>query len=326
MALGDDKTASDQSRAAAPRRSGVRTAAFYLILLLVNLVLLEVFFRAADFAALRVPIDSRLPYDHDPELGWSPVRNENSARGRTNSLGLPDIEVASSDKPAILFLGDSLVHGIGVEPSQRFTDRLRDDLPEFRVVNAGVVGYGTDQEYLWMRRLWPSIKPQIVVLIFCVSNDHDDNAANSRYGHTLKPYLVNAGGQWMFQGQPVPRGARWYFHNNWFASNSAIVRAIIILYARLRYPAITVPEPTNQLVVMMRDFVQSQGAVFLVALQRDDPKLEPFLQAQKIPHVSLAGSPTLENGIHWNPQGHIAVADRLKDLLASERVPGLVRR
>src|SRR6476660_6554333 len=127
-------------------------------------------------------IDESLHYDHDPELGWAPVPGDNSARGPTNSLGLRDEEAGSVEKPTILFIGDSLVYGGEVSTTERFTDRLRDELPAWRIVNAGVVGYGTDQQLLWQQRLWPSIKPKVVILIVCVSNDRDDNSTNSRYG------------------------------------------------------------------------------------------------------------------------------------------------
>jgi GDSL-like Lipase/Acylhydrolase family len=318
MARSDDKSVAGP--VAEPSRSRLRTFVFYLVIVLVNVAILEVFLRVADFALLRVTLDSRVPYDHDPELGWAPVANEHSARGNTNSLGLADIELAANDKPVILFLGDSLAHGIGVEPAERFTDRLREKLPGFRVLNAGVVGYGTDQEYLLMQRLWPKVEPKVVVLIVCVLNDHGDNSSNSRYGHTLKPYLENVGGAWVFRGQPVPVSARWYFYNNWFANHSAIVRSVIVLYTRLRHPPVMLPDPTEQLITMVRDFVESRGARFLVGLQLDDPKLEPFLQAQKIPYARLAGAATLSNGTHWNPEGHKTVAERLKDLFAAEHV------
>jgi len=321
MAIGRGQPEQDQTQ-----RSRLRVAVYYLVILLVNLVALEVLLRVTNFSILRAPQDARLPYDHDRELGWAPVPNENSDRGRTNSLGLRDIELAVDSRPTMLFLGDSLVHGIGVEANQRFTDRIREDLPGFRVVNAGVVGYGTDQEYLFMRRLWPSLDPKVVVLIFCVDNDRGDNTTNSRYGYTLKPYLTNIGGQWTFHGLPVPVSPRWYFYNNWFAAKSAIVRSAFVLSARYWYPAITVPDPTDQLVTMMRDFVESRGAKFLVGMQLEDSKLEGFLQAQKIPYAQLAGAATLGNGIHWNPEGHVTVADRLKSLFTRERLLEMIQR
>jgi hypothetical protein len=199
---------------------------------------------------------------------------------------------------------------------------LRRELPQFRIVNAGVPGYGTDQENLLLRRLWPRIKPSVVVLMVCEDNDHLDNSTNSRYGHALKPYLVQVDGRWQFRGYPIPRNYRWYFDHSWFAHNIAVVRLALDAYAYLFHPAVTVPDPTNQLIKMMQEFVEQHGAKFLVGLQYADPELEPVLVSQKIPYARFDGAPTLPNDDHWNPQGHAMVAERLKKLFTDERLLG----
>jgi hypothetical protein len=238
---------------------------------------------------------------------------------RINSLGLRDIEVEPAAKPTILFIGDSFVYGSMVKDGERFTDRLREELPGYRIVNAGVAAFGTDQEYLWLRRLWPILQPSVVVLTVCVENDHRDNATNSMHGHTLKPYLVETGGGWRFAGMPVPRSHSWYYHNNPLAERSVLVRLGILIYMRLRYPPVVVPDPTTRLVGMMRDFAESHGAKFLVGLQLPDPALEPYLAAEKIPYVRMDGAETLPNDGHWSPQGHATVARRLMTLLLGEK-------
>jgi hypothetical protein len=40
-------------------------------------------------------------------------------------------------------------------------------------------GYGTDQQFLLMKRLWNEINPKYVVLTFCVDNDRDDNTSHT---------------------------------------------------------------------------------------------------------------------------------------------------
>jgi hypothetical protein len=159
-------------------------------------------------------------------------------------------------------------------------------------------------------------------LIVCVDNDHDDNSTNSRHGHTLKPYLAKVDGEWKFQGPPIPLGQQYYFYNNWLAQHSALVRYAIVGYMYARYRAVTVPDPTNQLVGMMRDFVESHGARFFVGLQHKDPDLEPFLVAQKIPYARFDDAAVIPGDDHWNPQGHAQVAERLIALLAAGRALG----
>lgn len=316
-----------ESRSTNPSASGrrrwslVRSIALQAGILLLCLVAIELFLRVADFRDLRLtPEAYRLPYQHDAEIGWVPIPNKVTSDGvRINSLGLRDIEVAPTTMPTILFIGDSFVYGAGVKDGQRFTDRLREGLPEFRIVNAGVAAYGTDQEYLLLRRLWPKIQPSVVVLTVCVENDHRDNSTNSVHGHTPKPYFSESGGVWEFRGIPVPRGHKYYYYNNVLAEHSALVRLGIEVYMLLRYPAVVVPDPTTKLIGMMRHYVESHGAKFLIGLQRPDPALEPYLKAQNIPYVRMDGADTLPNDGHWSPRGHVTVAERLKGLLIAEK-------
>ena len=68
---------------------------------------------------------------------------------------------------------------------------------------------------------------------------------------------------------------------------------------------------------MMRDFVQSHGARFMVGLQDKGSGLEPFLTAQNIPFTSLEGAEHhFGDGDHWTPNGHAFVAKRLTTLLS----------
>jgi hypothetical protein len=313
----DTKTSAGRRRAAL-----LRTFAIQAGLVVLTLAGLELFLRAADFREVRlIPEQFRLPYQHDPELGWYPIPNKVTQRGESlNSIGLRDIEPAPSTGPTIMFVGDSFVYGLGVKAEDRFTERLRQELPGTLIVNAGVAAYGTDQELLLLKRLWSRIEPSIVVLIVCVDNDHDDNSTNSRHGHTLKPYLAKVDGEWQFRGQPIPRGQQYYFYNNWLAQHSALARYAIVGYMYARYRAVTVPDPTTQLVGMMRDFVESRGAKFLVGLQHRDDDLEPYLASQKIPYTRFDDAAVLPGDDHWSPQGHAAVAERLMTLLSGHNV------
>jgi hypothetical protein len=175
---------------------------------------------------------------------------------------------------------------------------------------------------LWLKRLWPRIKPSVVVLIVCVENDHDENSTNSVHGHTLKPYLAKVDGQWQFQGIPVPRSHRYYYDNNWLAHHLALVRLAINAYMHVRYPAVRVPDPTAPLVGMMRDFVESRGAKFLVGLQHQDAALEPFLASEGIRYTRFDDAATIPIDGHWSVQGHATVAQHLVKLFTDEKVVG----
>src|SRR5258705_7105863 len=95
-------------------------------------------------------------------------------------------------QPTIMFLGDSFVWGLDAEADERFTELLKPRIKGYKVLAAGVSGYGTDQEFLLLKKLWPEVKPAVVVLIFCTDNDRQDNSSNIRYEGYQKPYFATA--------------------------------------------------------------------------------------------------------------------------------------
>ena len=202
--------------------------------------------------------------------------------------------------------------GYDAEQNERFTELLRAKMPEQRIVNAGVTAYGTDQEYLLLRRLWDRIKPDVVVLMVCVDNDRKDNTANTRQDGPYKPYFAMSAAGGEFKGIPVPWSRHLYFADNWLARNSWVFRVAVSAYVLIAHPPVSVPDPTERLIGMMKEFVESQGAKFLVGLQYHEPALEAALNAQKIPYTSFDGADhEFGDGDHWTPKGHELVAERL---------------
>jgi hypothetical protein len=269
-----------------------------ILFILALLPVVEITLRVLGVAALWPEPNGNWNYQYDPEFGWSARPNSaghititRTVKSNHNSLGMRDIEVDPAASSTILFLGDSLTWGFDVEPEERFSDLLRPNLPSVQILNAGIVGYGTDQEYLQLLRLWPHVRPNIVILMFCVGNDRDDNSTNFRY-LTFKPYLVNSGNSWEFRGQPVPVSPRQFAAENWFAHTFTTVRLVFDGYSRLVRREISAPDATEQLLLMMRGLVEARGAKFLVGLQRRDPVLEQFFRAQEISYVQFDGAET----------------------------------
>jgi hypothetical protein len=305
------------------RRGLSRAIAVQILILTMTFGAAEIILRMIDLRYLRVQLASaERIYNYDAELGWIPapevaltLTGRRPIQLRHNSLGLRDVEVESEPKPTIAFFGDSFVWGYDVEANERFTELLRVTLPEHRVVNAGVNGYGTDQEYLLLNRLWERIRPNVVVLVFCTDNDRTDNTTNVRYGGHYKPFFVTSEGR--FSGIPVPWPRHLYFRDNWLAQNSMLVRAAVSAYVQLRDPAISLSDPTEDLIGMMREMAESRGAKFVVGLQFREPQLESYLRERKIPYVSFDGAEQYyDDGGHWTPKGHTFVADRLMTLFS----------
>lgn len=313
-------------------REVLKSVVALLAMTVVTLVALEVFLRVADFRELREGVSERsLSYRYDPELGWaavpgstSTVTNARTVHVQHNSLGLRDVEFSLDDRPTIMFLGDSFVWGLDVEADELFTEQLRKRISGYKIVAAGISGFGTDQEYLLLQRLWAKIKPAVVVLVFCTQNDRLDNSTNIRYEGYQKPYFATApDGSLVLKGQPVPESRLQYIKEDWLVRNLWLARLVTTSYVKIRYPLLYLPDPTEQLVSKVHDFVAANGAKFLVGLQYDDPELVRYLQANQIPSVSFDGAryyPDAASGAHWTPDGHKLVAERVLGLLSKNNI------
>lgn len=342
-------TGSSNGRA----RTVASTIIVQCVIAVVTLAGCEAILRAINFSYVRNYTWDMLVTGFDPELGWAPVpravktifgRRDQTIRNnvgipgidfgpdwralnlRNNSIGLRDIEFERGSRPTILFLGDSMVWGYNVQEDERFTDLLREEMKGFNIVNAGVSGYGTDQEYLFLKRIWDRIRPDVVVLVFCVETDREDNSTNLRY-NSYKPYLVQTEtGAWQFRGEPTPPPRNYYFVSNWFARNLALARLAASVYFEVRaqvdgrYRKVNNPDPTERLVAMIREFAEARNARFLVGVDKTEPKLEAFLQGSGIPYTNLEGAERFTFTIHWSPTGHQFVAERFKALLSGTGV------
>jgi len=318
------------------RKSGqlLQAIGLQVAALLITLAALEFALRVIDLRFLRdsarlLETSGRgsrqmLLFRHDEEIGWSPIPDSVSSYPgfrrisvRHNSLGLRDLEHDRAQRPTILFLGDSFVWGLDAEMDERFTEQLREQLPDFRIVNAGVAGYGTDQEYLLLKRIWHHFEPNIVVLIVCVDNDRLDNTSNARYDFHYKPYFkIMSNGMLELQGQPVPWSRHVYFEQHWIVHHLWLARVAVSAYLHIRYRNISIPDPTEHLINSIREFVEQRGATLLVGMQYREPQLETYLLMQGIPHASFDGAEYYPSvGRHWTPEGHAFVSSIVNRLL-----------
>lgn len=153
-------------------------------------------------------------YLYDENLGW---RNIPGWRAMTfgkpltiNSVGHRIQREYVPDKPAgvkrILVLGDSYAWGYGVADDDVFSEVLQDRLDQrdlaWEVINTGVSGWGTDQQYLYLKQEGMAFAPDIVVLAFFIGNDIDNNVAATQY-ELNKPVFV--GRKLALRNVPVPR-------------------------------------------------------------------------------------------------------------------------
>ena len=150
-------------------------------------------------------------YRPDPEVGWTLrpgasgwFTREGRAFVQVNSQGRRDFPV-SPEKPRgvyrIAVLGDSYSEAMQVELSQAWWRRLayRLDACGFQagkrleVLNFGVSGYGTAQEYLVLRSSASRYQPDLVLLQFTNGNDLQDNV-RALAGEKARPFYRLAKG------------------------------------------------------------------------------------------------------------------------------------
>jgi hypothetical protein len=314
-------------------RRALWSASMALVTTLATLAALEIALRVADLRILREAASERsLTHRYDAELGWAPVPNSSSVvtTARTihvqhNSLGFRDVEFERDARPVMLIIGDSFVWGVDAEVNERFADLLRSRLSSTTIVNGGVSGYGTDQEYLLLQRIWATIRPLVVLLIYCTDNDRLDNGTNVRYDGYQKPFFATAAdGALVLRGQPVPKSRQLYIKEDWLVRHSWLVRLAVFVYVQARHPQVYVPDPTERIISKIREFVEAHGARLVVGLQLSDGKMMQHLQAERIPFVTFDGAETYGSkyGAHWTPAGHRLVAERLLELLTENKIVG----
>jgi len=271
------------------------------------------------------PIDERnTVYHYDSYLGWIPnpfmegiCRGHRVVHVKHNSLGFRDREHHLKKVPSLAVIGDSYVYGYDVEQDECFTELVQKKMPSWDIVNMGISGYGTDQEYLLLRRFLPIMKPDKVLLVFS-PNDVDDNRMNRRYGY-YKPYFTAHNGHLNLQGVPVPRSARCYVADHPFLFKSEIIFRVADLYLRWRHPLVLVQNPTIPLLLSMQQFLASRHIDFYVGyIEQTTPEKE-FCKQARLKCLDLHTThiyPTM--GSHWTPEGHQEIANEIYTFLRQQ--------
>ena len=274
-------------------------------------------------------------YLYDPQLGWRNIANWNASTfGQelvTNSKNLRDREyefAKPDDGKRILVLGDSFAWGYGVANNDIFTEVLetrfaRDQMP-VEVINTGVSGWGTDQQYLFFANEGIKYTPDIVVLAFYLGNDPINCTRSIQYG-LHKPVFIDL--KLSLANVPVPKPSATDAKriDSKVERHTLAVRIIEELAKKCK-------SIQAELVVMKFGVFQSPNhpAVrqanldFERKLQRIQAQLhyldlDAEFQKQGLSFTQLTEG--VDDG-HWNAFGHRMVADILRQFLS---VKSLVR-
>jgi hypothetical protein len=137
----------------------------------------------------------------DPTLGWRLIPNLKAARKPylvyTDGNGFRvsrNERNRNQEQYDVVFLGDSFCFGSGLDYSKTLVGRFAQTHPRLRVANMGVPAYGSDQEYLMLRRHLALVREGGVVVVLTFVNDFDD--IRDRWDDArLKPWFALEGGK-----------------------------------------------------------------------------------------------------------------------------------
>ncbi|KKK53549.1 hypothetical protein LCGC14_3093680, partial [marine sediment metagenome] len=215
-------------------------------------------------------------------------------------------------KTRIILLGDSITFGFGLDEQDTFAYMLQQKAPEnFEFINAGTVGYGTDQEYLFYRKEISRYEFDLMVVGFS-GGDIFDNTSSIRYGAN-KPYFRLVDGQLMLFNVPVPEktSAKETLLKDKPLSRFLFERSSLFRFAFLRIVAlnriydVTIKETdifegmktTTAIISSLKEECSRRGqSVIFVAI----PQRDWLEQGFKIPHegalrsMIMAGVPILD--------------------------------
>jgi len=274
-----------------------------------------------------------LSYRYDQELGWFPVKNSSlQFKGsrvisiQHNEDGFRDRAHGPKGKKRIAFLGDSYVWGYDAEVEERFTEKLQARLPEWEVLNLGVSGYGTDQEFILLQKVFDRYQPDILVLVFS-DNDVEENTMNTAHKGYYKPYFEEVDHELVERGVPVPKSIRYYEAEYPLLFKSQLAQMLAGSYLARRTPKhVSAANPTLKIIWQMKRYVESRGTRFIVAYVDDlqGDKKRAFCEACKIDYLFLMDSSLMNweflyptQGNHWRPKGHDHVCSKLYEFLTA---------
>ena len=271
-------------------------------------------------------------YLYDADLGWRNIPQwRATTRGKTltiNSHGLRDKEY-DYEKPTgckrILVLGDSFAWGYGVSDDEIFTEVLENQLADntnaIQVINTGVSGWGTDQEFLFLRNEGFRYDPDLVVLAFFLVNDPGNNVNSRQYGLN-KPVFADI--DLTLLNTPVPKPFEFSEIVN-SAADPIDMTVAIIGEMSTECVARSIPLVFMKFGLFLRpheDQLRELDENLSERLRTAAPELSILDLDQEFATRGTAAAELLKGNDdgHWNAYGHALTADILRGFLESENL------
>lgn len=111
-----------------------------------------------------------------------------------NSQGFRMDHEVDTSKEIIVMNGDSFMYGNSIDDKKIMSSRLNEFIGKnYEVINLGVKGYGTDQEYLRYLKEGAKYNPEIVVVLF-FTNDFSNNMDYASYNRPKPVFRITVEG------------------------------------------------------------------------------------------------------------------------------------
>src|SRR5215510_7698572 len=285
---------------------------------------------------------------YDPSKGWMPkpnlrdVRVFNNKILNTNSKGLRGKRDFSytqdKEKLRILILGDSFTFGDEVSDDETYPYYLQQMLPHTEIINMGVHGYGHDQMLILPREEGIKYEPDIVIVGF-LPLDMSRNLLKFR--DFAKPRFVLEKGELKLTGTPVPRPEeilQWDWTRPRILDLFSLIRHSVEKFSGLQQKKMEAI--TTALLMELIQSVESIPATPIlaylprgreialdIAVTQDEKYLFSVCQLNEQarcfstrPYFAekIAKGETFKPGGHWEPAGHLAVAEAIKRYLVDQ--------
>jgi len=294
-------------------------------------------------------IDAYYTFDvYDASRGWRTKPNVrelkvfNNKNLNTNSQGFRGKTEfpysKNKQKLRILILGDSFTFGDEVSDDETYAFYLQQMLPQAEVINMGVHGYGHDQMLILLREEGIKYEPDIVIVGF-LALDMSRNLLSFR--DFAKPRYVLEKGKLKLTGTPVPRPEeilKWDWARPRVVDifslishtvqkfsgiqkqemqhiTSAILREMIDVVESVHATPVLEYLPRGKEIALKT--AETEDEAYMLSICRPDDKAKCFSTR---PHFAekIAEGMRFKAGGHWEPAGHMVVAEAIKHHLVSE--------
>jgi hypothetical protein len=290
---------------------------------------------------------------YSPTLGWEPGRDVRTSEVNSNSHGLRGMEeYPRQPVPGVrraVCVGDSFIFGDGLLDTETMPSRLAVELnrrgsERWDVLNLGVDGYGTDQQWLRLETVGFGYHPDVVVLGF-FEEDVGRNVLGFR--DYAKPYFDLTDGDLLLRNVPVPTPeevlARQVPLPSWYTANLVtwVPEALTLQVSSLEDLAQTrAGRVTLAILNTMRQATREHGATLVLiviprpitgmasdtehmlvrwARETETPVLnlrEEYLKLPEARRANLYWNRTSLYHGHWTPYGATVTAQALAPKVA----------